>query len=55
MPIALTLQPSTTFPILDFQHLRYRCPILGGKAKNFRPLKKKILPKHTKKGLQQDE
>lgn len=41
MPIALTLQPSTTFPILDFQHLRYRCPIFWRKAKNFRALKKK--------------
>gem|GEM_PF-5497703 len=56
MPIALTLQPSTTFPILDFQHLRYRCPIFwGGKAINFRALKKKILPKHTKERLRQDE
>jgi hypothetical protein len=39
-----------TFNISDIDAL-----FLGGKAINFRALKKKILPKHTKERLRQDE
>ena len=57
MPSMLTSQQSVITLVPNIRHLRYRGPIFfwGGKAKNFRPLKKKILPKHTKERLRQDE
>lgn len=55
MPSMLTSQQSVITLVPNIRHLKYRCPFFGEKAKNFRALKKKILPKHTKERLRQDE